>query len=225
MITDKRGFEALKDEFRQPFLVYIHRAFHKIPQKVAPRILDIGCGSGVPTLELARLSNGEVTGLDIDADALQRLQEKVDAAGLGDRIHVVKGSLKTMDFPVASFDILWAEGSIFVIGFKQGLKQWKRFLKTQGYLVVHDAVGNLEQKKRDVTACDYQLVDWFLLGEEVWWNQYYKPLNEAVQQIRRQNQLDPRLQTALDKAEREIRGYAKNPEQYRSVYFILQSKS
>ena len=222
MITDKRGFEQLKDELRQALLVHLHRAFRQIPAITKPRILDIGCGSGGPTLKLARISGGEVIGLDIDTEALQRLQEKADAAGLRNRIQVVKGSLKTIDFPEASFDILWAEGSIFVIGFKQGLKAWKSFLKPGGYLVVHDAVGNLDQKHRDVTACGYQLVDWFLLGNEVWWNTYYKPLRNAIQKIRQSNPTDPELHTALQQTEKEIQGYSKHPEHYRSVYFIMR---
>ncbi len=225
MITDKRGFELLKDTLRQPFLTHLHRAFLQIPPIDTPKILDIGCGSGVPTLELARISGGEVTGLDIDTKALQRLQEKVKAAGLEKRIHIVEGSLKTMDFPAASFDMLWAEGSIFVIGFRQGLKTWKRFLKPDGYLVVHDAVGNLDQKKRDITTYGYRLIDWFLLGKEVWWNTYYEPLSHEVQQIRRSNPTDPELKTALYQAEEEINGYEKHPERYRSVYFILHNKA
>ena len=38
-----------------------------------PRILDIGCGYGVPTLELARLSDGEITAIDTDQFLLDRL--------------------------------------------------------------------------------------------------------------------------------------------------------
>ena len=225
MISDKQAFDAMKDELRAKLLPYLRQAFQKIPFMKRPRILDIGCGSGQPTLELAQISGGDVTGLDIDTEALQRFQEKVDASELNDRIQIVKGSLKTMTFPVGSFDILWAEGSIFVIGFKKGLKAWKRFLKPGGYLVVHDAVGNLDQKQRDVTACGYQLVDWFLLENEVWWNTYYKPLSHEIKKIRQSNPTDPELQTALKQAEKEIQGYSKHPERYRSVYFILHNKT
>ncbi|MFX1581833.1 MAG: class I SAM-dependent methyltransferase [Promethearchaeota archaeon] len=222
MITDKHGFEALKDELRQSFLEHLHRAYQLIPPINNPRILDIGCGSGVPTLELARISGGDVTGLDIDRDALQRFQERSVAAGLGDQIHIVEGSLKKMEFPPASFDILWAEGSIFIIGFKKGLKNWKHFLKPGGYLVVHDAADNLDQKIHDVEACGYQLVDWFILGIEMWWVNYYEPLKQQVQQIWRSNPTDPELKTALHQAEQEIQGYHKHPSRYQSVYFIMQ---
>ncbi|MFW9986782.1 MAG: SAM-dependent methyltransferase [Candidatus Odinarchaeota archaeon] len=222
MIADKQAFDDLQDQLRHRLLPHLRQAFQKIPPMIKPQILDIGCGSGVPTLELAQLSGGDVTGIDIDTNALQRLEEKIQAADLSDRVHVVKGSLKAMDFPAASFDILWAEGSIFVIGFKQGLKAWKRFLKPEGYLVIHDAVGNLDQKKQQITACGYKLEEYFLLGQEVWWDEYYEPLNQVVQQIRHQNTTDPQLLTALEQAETEIQGYSKHPERYQSVYFIMR---
>lgn len=43
---------------------YTRRAFEMLPKLDKPRILDIGCGPGGPTMELARLSGGSVIGLD-----------------------------------------------------------------------------------------------------------------------------------------------------------------
>jgi ubiquinone/menaquinone biosynthesis C-methylase UbiE len=224
LITDKRAFDDLKDELRKQLLPFLRRAFHQIPPITKPRILDIGCGSGVPTLELARLSGGEVTGIDIDDNALQRLEEKINTTNMGERVHVIHGSLKAMTFPEKSFDILWAEGSIFVLGFKQGLKTWKPFLKPDGYLVVHDAVGNLDQKKRTIPRCGYHLIDWFLLGAEIWWQHYYVPLKKAVQDLRQQKPTNRDLKKALRRAEKEIQGYHQHPEQYNSVYFIMRKE-
>ena len=44
-----------------------------LPELAKPRILDMGCGSGIPTLELARLSRGEAIGIDIDQPALDTI--------------------------------------------------------------------------------------------------------------------------------------------------------
>jgi len=224
LLTDKRSFDEFQDGLRKRLLPYLRRAFHQIPLISKPQILDIGCGSGVPTLELVRLSGGEVTAIDIDSEALQRLEAKTQEAKLGDRVHILKKSLKRMDFPDARFDILWSEGSIFVIGFKSGLKAWKRFLKPSGYLVVHDAVGNLDQKRLHAASCGYQLVDWFILGDEVWWHEYYEPLTKCIQKSRQQTLRNTGLLTALSQAEREICGYQKHPERYRSVYFIMRKE-
>ena len=220
--VDKRTFDELRDELRKSLLPYLRRAFNQIQPISRPHILDIGCGSGVPTLELARLSNGEVTALDTDGEALQRLNTKIRQANLEDQVHIIEKSMTQMDFPNESFDILWAEGSTFVIGFKNALKSWKRFLKPNGYFVVHDEAENLEKKLHDVTACGYRLVDWFSIGDDIWWLNYYEPLNREIQQIHRSNPTDPELKAALKRAKKEIQGYQKFPWRYRSVYFIMQ---
>ena len=57
-----------------------------LPQLDKPQILDIGCGSGFPTMELARLSNGEIIGIDIDQHSLDRLTRRIEQAGFSDRV-------------------------------------------------------------------------------------------------------------------------------------------
>ena len=68
--------EKNADQLRKTFLKYTRKAFETLPKLDKPRILDIGCGSGIPTLELARLTNGEIIGIDIDLSALDELDEK-----------------------------------------------------------------------------------------------------------------------------------------------------
>ena len=46
--------EIDRDRFREPLLKYTRKAFQLLPKLDKPRILDVGCGSGVPTIELAR---------------------------------------------------------------------------------------------------------------------------------------------------------------------------
>jgi methylase of polypeptide subunit release factors len=45
-----------KDVFRQPLIEYTIKAFNQLPPINQPNILDIGCGTGVPTLELTIMS-------------------------------------------------------------------------------------------------------------------------------------------------------------------------
>lgn len=224
MSVEESSFDEIQDQLRRQLLQYTCQAFQQLPPMTKPRILDIGCGSGVPTLELARLSGGDVTGIDIDAEALQRLESRALSSGMSDQVHAFQKSLKHLDFPDSSFDIIWAEGSIAVIGFHKGIRAWKRFLKPSGYLVVHDQAGNIDQKLKQVEASGYQLVNYFELGNEVWWIQYYEPLSKVVQQLRAIDAMDPKLMKDLERAQREIDGYHIHPEHYRSAYFIMQKK-
>ena len=86
------------------------------------RILDIGCGSGTQTIELARNTSGTITALDNHQPFLDELDRRVSREGLTERIKVVNGSMFSLDFAKESFDIIWSEGAIFIIGFEQGLE-------------------------------------------------------------------------------------------------------
>ncbi len=37
-----------------------------------------------------------------------------------------------------TFDLIWSEGAIFIIGFEKGLRKWKQLLTDDGYLVISD---------------------------------------------------------------------------------------
>jgi ubiquinone/menaquinone biosynthesis C-methylase UbiE len=100
-------FQMGKDKIRKRLIKYTREAFRLIPRMEKPRILDIGCGSGVPTLELARLSRGEVIGIDIDQPALDKFAAKIAESGLSDRAKALNCSLINMDFPEETFDIIW----------------------------------------------------------------------------------------------------------------------
>jgi 2-polyprenyl-3-methyl-5-hydroxy-6-metoxy-1,4-benzoquinol methylase len=55
-----------KDHIRENLNIYTRKAFTLLSKCKKVHILDIGCGSGVPTMELAKLSEGYVTGIDIN---------------------------------------------------------------------------------------------------------------------------------------------------------------
>ena len=95
-----------KDRLRENLTKYTKKAFQMLPELDNPTILDVGCGTGVPTMELARLGNGQITGLDISQPLLDELKRKIEAAGLSDRVKTVKCSLFEMDFPDESFNII-----------------------------------------------------------------------------------------------------------------------
>ena len=67
-----------KDRIRANLNKYTRKAFEALPPMDRPRILEIGCGSGVPTLELARLSNGEITTIDVAQPMVEWLSQKVE---------------------------------------------------------------------------------------------------------------------------------------------------
>jgi ubiquinone/menaquinone biosynthesis C-methylase UbiE len=222
---------------------YTRKAFRMLPQMERPRILDIGCGPGGPTMELARLSKGHIIGLDIHRPYLDRLQKKIKEAGFSDRVEAVKGSMLELDFEEESFDVIWSEGSIFIIGFIRGLREWRRLLKLHGFLVVHEMtwlqpdppseiadfweevypdVKTVEENLERIPPCGYRIIGHFPLPEDAWWEEYYEPLEERIQVLKRKYRNNPKAQAAIAEEQREIDLYRKYSRWYGSVFYIMQ---
>ena len=214
--------EIYQDDLREGLNKYTRKAFQMLPELDKARILDIGCGSGVPTIELARLTNGQIIGLDIDQSLLDKLKRKVEEAGFSNQVKTMRCSMLEMDFPDESFDVIWSEGSISRIGFEKGLKEWRRFLKPNGFLVVHDDIKNTTNKLKQIPGCNYKLLGYFSLPEDAWWIEYYGPLERRIQELRIKYIDDPEALKALDKKQNEIDMFKKNPKSYGSVFFIMQ---
>jgi ubiquinone/menaquinone biosynthesis C-methylase UbiE len=217
-----RPLERERDLIRRRFLEYTRRAFQMLPRLVKPRILDVGCGSGIPTLELAKLSRGEIIALDIDRIALDELARKAEEEGLSERVKIVNRSLLDMDFPDCHFDVIWSEGAIRVVGFRRGLEQWRRLLKPGGFLAVHDERTGLEQKLKDVVSCGYDLVGYFELDQKTWWAEYFGPLEKLISETEDRKLSNPYEIRALDCARRDLDTFRSDPERNTSVFFVMR---
>lgn len=210
------------DRLRSAFLKYTRKAFEILPVMDKPRILDIGCGNGIPTLELALLSDGEIIGVDIDQPALEELTEKAKKSNLGDRVKVIHCSMFELDFPDESFDIIWAEGAIAPIGFERGLKEWGRLLKKGGFMVLHDDLEGKEYKLKIIAECGYKLIDFFQLPDEAWWAEYYAPLEKRINELRAIHGEESNFLDAIKRFQDEINAYKVNPRRFRSIFYILK---
>jgi demethylmenaquinone methyltransferase/2-methoxy-6-polyprenyl-1,4-benzoquinol methylase len=67
-------------------------------------VLDVATGTAAVAIELVRRRGCRVVGLDQSPEMLAAGRERVEAAGLGDRIRLVEGSADRLPFPNGSFD-------------------------------------------------------------------------------------------------------------------------
>ncbi len=74
--------------------------------KPGHRVLDVGAGTGIVTLDVARrvAPEGEVTALDPSAGLLELAEHNAKAAGLGSAIRAQVGDARDLPFPDESFD-------------------------------------------------------------------------------------------------------------------------
>ena len=189
----------------------------------SPHILDVGCGSGIPTIELAKLSGGKVTGIDVDQNQLNRLDKRIQEEGLSNRVFARNCSLLDVDFPDETFDIIWAEGSMHIVGFERGLKECRKLLKPEGFLVVHDGIKEISHKLDRVPDFGYKLVNHFMLPDDVWWTDYFEPLERLIKKWRDRAK-SPESLRILERCQNEVNIFKTNPEDNVSAFYIFQKK-
>lgn len=75
--------------------------------KAGGRAIDIGCGTGVIPVLLARaFPEARVAGLDFDARSIEIARENARDAGLASRIEFMHGSAATFDPPAGGYDFI-----------------------------------------------------------------------------------------------------------------------
>ncbi|MFI6422981.1 GNAT family N-acetyltransferase [Streptomyces sp. NPDC050842] len=115
----------------------------RLPER--PRVLDLGCGPGRSALLLAAEAGAEVTAVDTHEPFLAELRESAAARGLDGSIRTVDADMGALPFPDGSFDLVWAESSVFVLGFDRALAEWRRLLAAGGTLVLTECVWTTEE--------------------------------------------------------------------------------
>ncbi|WP_411110867.1 GNAT family N-acetyltransferase [Streptomyces sp. c-19] len=115
----------------------------KLPER--PRVLDLGCGPGRSALLLAAEAGAEVTAVDTHEPFLAELRRSAADRGLDGSIHTLRADMGALPFPDGSFDLVWAESSVFVLGFDRALAEWRRLLAPGGTLVLTECVWTTEE--------------------------------------------------------------------------------
>lgn len=212
-------------------------ALDLLPQKPS-KLLEIGCGKGAATVVLAKAINADITAIDNEPAALDRLAAKLVNNGLAHRVTLLNKSMTTIDLPDESFDTIWCETSIYVMGVENALKAWKRLLRPAGYLVFNDLVWltdnrsqeardfwvneypdmqNIQTRQAQIKQAGYEVLSTFTLSESGWAN-YYQPLEERLAEVRAEQGDRPAFQDIAA----EIAIYKKYLSEFGYQFFIAQ---
>lgn len=117
------------------------RALQLLPMSLRiERVLDLGCGTGGSTLVLAEATGAQVTAVDIHPPFLPTLRERAEERGLADRVETIVANMGDPTSLGTRFDLIWAEGSAYSIGFENALRRWRPLLLPSGCLVVTEPV-------------------------------------------------------------------------------------
>jgi cyclopropane fatty-acyl-phospholipid synthase-like methyltransferase len=220
-----------------------YRMMTGLPEK--PKILDIGCGPGKQTLELARLSRGKIIALDNHQPFLDKVDQEAKALGLGQHIETLNQDMNAMDFGPESFDVIWAEGALYLMGFENGLKVCRPMLRRDGYIGVTELVWlednpspEAREWAREYAAMKsvpdnlrlfknngYEMVGHFTLPVSSWFDDYYDPMQERIHELRKKY-LDHRAALqVIESAQLEINGFKKCSGELGYEFFVARASA
>jgi len=147
------------------------KALSFIPIKTGQflKVADIGCGSGAQTIALAQNIEGHITAIDLFPEFLDKLNSKSKELGLQNRITTLEKSMVDLPFAYEEFDIIWSEGAIYIIGFEAGIKKWKEYLKSGGYLAISEITWTTNSRPKEI---------------EEHWNKEYPQIDTASNKIK-----------------------------------------
>jgi len=219
------------------------KAYSMLPDlPPSPRILDVGCGTGIQTIELARISGGKVTGVDNHQHFLDVLKRNAMDAGVSERVEAVEGDMFKLEYPDERFDIIWTEGAIYIMGFERALMEWKRMLKPGGYIVASDAtwfskgapeevkafwdseypeMTSVEEKLLMIRNCGYEVIGHFPLPEEAWF-EFYGDLKKSVEKKIKKYRENPEAMEFINANLREIEMYDRFREYYGYEFYVMR---
>ncbi|MCH8814978.1 MAG: class I SAM-dependent methyltransferase [Chloroflexi bacterium] len=100
---------AQQEEFDERLEALGLAAMDRARIEAGERVLDIGCGTGQATLELARRvsDGGSVLGIDISAPMLDRARSRAAESGVRD-VTFEKADAQTFEFGPARFDLIFS---------------------------------------------------------------------------------------------------------------------
>jgi ubiquinone/menaquinone biosynthesis C-methylase UbiE len=104
------------------------------------RVLDIGCGLGAIDLLLVQAHGaGEVTGIDLEPDLIQKAQARIAKTGLAHQIKLIQVTAGALPFANASFDVVFSKDSLVQIPDKPALfAEVRRVLVPGGRFIASD---------------------------------------------------------------------------------------
>jgi ubiquinone/menaquinone biosynthesis C-methylase UbiE len=204
-------------------------------------IADIGCGTGGQTMVLAQHATGNITGIDLFPAFIDLFNRNAEKLGLRNRVKGIVGSMDALSFQDEELDLIWSEGAIYNIGFEKGLNEWRKFLKTGGYIAVSEAswftekrpaeindfwmdaypeIDTIPNKAMKMQKSGYIPTATFILPEKCWTENFYEPQVNA-QKVFLEKNADNKFAVELITNQRhESELYRKYKEYYGYVFYI-----
>jgi SAM-dependent methyltransferase len=205
------------------------------------RIADIGCGTGGQTMVLAQNAPGTVTGIDLFPAFIDLFNRNAENMSLKDRVNGIVGSMDNLPFEDEELDLIWSEGAIYNIGFERGLNEWRKLLKTGGYIAVSEAswftekrpaeiekfwmdayteIDTIPNKVAQMQKAGYIPVATFILPENCWIDHFFAPQVDPQKVFLKKHSGNKAAEGFIEYMRYEAQMYYKYKEFYGYVFYI-----
>lgn len=105
-------------------------------------VLDVGCGWGSKSLQLAQRFGCQVVGLDPIPGNIVQAEQLAAEHGLADRVNFRLGTIEEITFPVHHFDLIWSRNMlVHVRRLGEALHECHRVLKEAGTFLIYTTVA------------------------------------------------------------------------------------
>lgn len=204
-------------------------------------IADLGCGTGTQTLTLARNTSAKITAIDLIPEMIEPMNITIDELQLGNQISTIVGSMGDLSFSDEELDVIWAEGSIYNIGFEDGLNYFRRFLKPGGYVAVSEATWKTKErpteietfwdmeypdidmssvKVRQMESTGYIPIAHFMLPHNCWIDNFYALMPNVIDEFLKRHNYSKVASEFIDMMRIEIDMYNRYKEYYGYAFYI-----
>lgn len=205
------------------------------------RIADIGCGTGGQTMVLAQHTTGHIDAIDLFPTFIELFNQNAGRHNLQQRVKGTVGSMDNLPFQEGELDLIWSEGAIYNIGFERGLKEWRKFLKTGGYIAVSEASWFTEERPEEINKfwqdaypeidtipnkvaqmqkAGYMPVASFILPENCWIEHFYIPQVKAQKDFLKKYEGNIAAKEFIANERHEEQLYSKFKDYYGYVFYI-----
>lgn len=112
---------------------YRHALYDKVDLKNKKEILDVGCGTGAVTLDIAQSTSGNVTGIDIDSEKLGEAEKVLSNIP---NIKLMEADVLDLPFEDETFDlVVFTVVLIYIKDQLKALNEMARVTKKDGYVM------------------------------------------------------------------------------------------
>jgi hypothetical protein len=146
-------------------------------------------------------------------------------------------------FAPQTFDLIWAEGSVYSVGFENALKILSKFVKPDGYMAWSEVVWTRDdapeelrdfwqkeypdlsfaaEREQQIVQAGLEVVNGFNLPEEDWDIAFYRPMHKWLAELAIRYTGDELRQKIIMEMKNEIEFYQKYSDYYSYRFFIMR---